>query len=308
MTNQPALRKARGSAYGAATRSLLAVLAAVVGIAGSPVAAQASGFCEGSAHNYLAHLTAPLSGRFRRAGDLPFGPSGLKAKSKSRSPISTAGTAAGYLVSYGHGRPPKSLNWTVTWTLHPSAPSRCRREDLGPSAEKKVTRAASGAIARVNGFVSGRPGFYRSLLTIQNRAGRVLGRFGEYLRILRPTFNAAVVLDSTTVSPGGSIRACLVNSGTTTLSYGEEFWIEQFDGSAWKAAPLPDPPLSFEPIGLSSGPGEQVSRWELTIPTSVDPGLYRFRLEVEPIDAAPSSENSQASSKSVPLIAEFHIQ
>jgi hypothetical protein len=138
-----------------------------------------------------------------------------------------------------------------------------------------VARFGSHERRRFPFRLSGKPSLYRFEIEFLNWAGKRIGRFGRYLRVLRPRRDARLALNPTSFRPGDTVAPRLENFGTESLLYGLGYSIESYDGAAWARSPI-DRPRPIPLIGLRTGPGEAASCWDFTIPSDAPPGLYRF--------------------------------
>jgi hypothetical protein len=141
--------------------------------------------------------------------------------------------------------------------------SRLRSTDDRPSGDLDLS------------FRVSKPALYRVEITFTDQAGKRLGRYGKYFRVLRPSLDARLVLNGAEFRPGETVSAHLENYGTDSLYYGLGRTIERYDGSSWTVAPESSQGVVLA-IGLSSGPGESASCWSFNIPPNEPPGRYRF--------------------------------
>jgi hypothetical protein len=117
-------------------------------------------------------------------------------------------------------------------------------------------------------------GLYRVELVFRDRDRTVLGRYGQYFRIVRPRISVQLALSPPIVHPGQVMNTRLLNFGTATIRYGEPFRVEQFDGSRWVGYPLN---INWH-RPLFRLHGGQAGRCQaLRIPEDMAPGAYRFR-------------------------------
>jgi hypothetical protein len=239
----------------------------------------ASGFCDTQVvHDYTRVLRKmpPLRG-VPANHDLPFGPSGLYLFKGNRAPVMVpigAPGGVGFAITNkrgGSNQPVVHIDWleTIKLTEVDKSGSPLR---LLEWRSRRVTRAP-GAGLWVD--FAGAPGFYRLDFVIRNRKGRVLGKFGEYFRVLAAKTNGRISLDAPSYQPGQSVSACLENFGTTTLSSGAARTIEVFDGSAWSRSPI-DPPTSVAFQIPFLGPGEAVPVGSFPLPSDAPDGRYRW--------------------------------
>jgi hypothetical protein len=130
---------------------------------------------------------------------------------------------------------------------------------------------------------------YRLEISFRNKAGALLGRFGEYVRVLRRTGSEGrrLALNKTSFLPGEAVVAHAEELGVGWIEVNDTYTIEVHDGSTWARAPITPKGVSLL-IGTIVGPGEatSVSRfnpakscWAFAIPPGASPGLYRFVID-----------------------------
>lgn len=136
-------------------------------------------------------------------------------------------------------------------------------------------------------------GFYRLSLVFRRQDGSVLGRYGKYLRILRPKASVDLVARPLTVSGGSAIYLQVVNTGTSHISFGEPFTIERYLDSGWTLAPVAVGPWHRIRLGLDGGMAGRCQRF--IVPEGMSTGLYRFSKAI-----ATPSMNASAAFEVVP--------
>ena len=224
----------------------------------------------------------------------PFAPRGVYLyphTSRDQVLLSSEAGRVGYTLKI----PPRSsklgnpnlprLNWLVTSKLS-RVDSRGRTQRLLAWRRARITGPASNG-----GFglkLPGGVGYYRVEIVFRNAAGSQLGRFGDYLRVLRPVTNARLRLSAVSYRPGETISACLENLGTTVVSYGGcvgghgslygEYTIQEFNGSVWKPSHIESPGFCAG-VGLGLGPGRAADVGSFKIPADAPAGLYRALIE-----------------------------
>jgi hypothetical protein len=248
---------------------------------------KASGFCE---NTFVGNYDQPLKEMptLREVGldrQLPFGPRGVYLLPGQEGPILPRGNigVVGYALRIPPGSLPDSnpnlprLNWLVT--------AKLARIDLRGRLRKALDfrrRRITGPKGH-KGFYLRKPsslGFYRVEIVFRNGAGRRLARYGQYLRIVRPSSGARFTVNATSYRPGETVSGCVENLGTTPVEFGDcvgassKFSIQAFDGAAWMRAPI-DPPEPCADVGLVLGPFRVASAGSFTIPTDAPSGLYR---------------------------------
>jgi hypothetical protein len=126
--------------------------------------------------------------------------------------------------------------------------------------------------------LTGAPGIYSLEITIQNHRGRLLGRYGEYLRVVNRTVEVGIKLAAyDNVVPGGYLESCFENHGSAAVTPTGTS-LERFDGTTWRLVAVPVGP-QYTPaqsaIPRSLGPGE-AERIGTLIPVGAKPGLYKL--------------------------------
>jgi len=231
----------------------------------------------------------------------PFAPHDLSFGTTGPETLVIGKQKVGYFLDY---RPTvaqptgKDLDWLVTAKL-------ARINSSGRVLE-------SGGFKRVRGLrfhrrhtlafeLSSEPALYRLEVVFRNSAGKRLGHYGRYLRVLEPQPGPHLTLLQSTYRPGETVAPRLENEGPNWLFYGLGYGIEEFDGSNWVPTSLG--PKAFLLIGLISSPGETASCWRFTIPADIAPGKYRLRTSID-IYKEPSRREPRESAY---LTAEFEV-
>jgi hypothetical protein len=282
-------------------RAIGALAVAVMAAAATP--SVASAFCDQEVvRNYERPLEKmpPLRG-VPANHVLPFGPSGLYLFKGSQTPvmvpIGTPG-GVGFAITTKRGepnvKPIAHLDWlgTLKMTEVDKSGSPIR---LLEWRRKRITRAPGGGLTV---DFSGRVGFYRLDFVVRNRKGRVLGKFGEYFRVMPATTEGRLELSSSSYQPGETVSACLENLGTTILVYGAPPLIEVFDGTTWTRSPI-DPPMATLFTASLLSPGRSHPLGTFALPIDAPPGHYRWRWTGSAMNGEPSA--------SFELAAEFTI-
>lgn len=283
--------------HGRASGSLLRVAAfvtiaafVILGLAPASPAA-AAGFCENTvAHNYAQPLEEmPALRPVPADRELSFGPRSIHLfPHASQVVLAEQAGRVGYTLKI----PPKSsksgnpnlplLNWLVTAKLA-RVDSRGRTRELLGSRRGRVTGPGNNGSFGLE--LPGEPGYYRVEIVFRNGAGKRLGRFGEYVRVVPSVSDARLTLNATSFRPGEAVSACLENYGTTTVSFGScGISIESFDASSWQRSSI-DPPRECAGVLLALGAGRAAYAGNFDIPSDAPPGAYRAS-----IDGSPYSE------------------
>lgn len=299
--------------------AFLAVAAAFAATGFVSTSPATAGVCETEVvHDYLKPVDALPAPREIPAGnELPFGPAGLFLSRRGQSPLIPPGSyKPGYTISSRQsasgGRSNPHLNWLVTAKLARLDSQGSVSETLGWTRKHVTSLNSHGNVPfRLPSF--GKVGIYRLEIVFRNGAGDRLGRFSEYVRVLRPTapYNR-LTLDKTSFLPGETAIARVEERGVGWLEIRDVYSIELYEGSTWTRAPISPPEWSLL-IGTLIGPGEatSVSRfnpavpcWSFTIPSGASPGLYRFVIDGE---SKKVIEDRLTPGSPLSLSAEFQI-
>lgn len=259
---------------------LTAIALAVVGVLGWLWTAQASGssFCEQRVvRDYAKPLRQMPSLRSVSAGHkLSFGPHGVYLRSLSHSQIllPESHERVGYslrVLKSGNPDLPR-LNWLITAKLA-RVDSQGRLRRLLESRRRHIAGAGyNGSF----GFESPRRlGSYRLEIIFRDSAGRSLGRFGSYFRVVPSVQDARLTLDAASYQPGETVSACLENFGTTGIGSGTcGISIETFEGTAWSRAGFSPPGECPADLALLR-PGRTARAGSFELPTDAPAGTYR---------------------------------
>lgn len=259
-------------------------------IAGFVSTSQAgAAFCEtGIVHNYLKPLERMPEVRQAPVDQhLPFGPFRVFLGHTNRVPLQVGSGELGFHLSYSpfhlHKHFSPRLDWLVTAQLT-RVDRRGRSIELLGRIKKQVKRLRSSDDRPRDtlhfSFEVSNPALYRVEIAFRGRSKEMLARYGEYIRVLRPRFDAQLALDRSSFRPGEVVSPRLENYGTESLFYGLDYSIESYDGVSWTPAPIKASGI-VPAIGLGTGPGGAASCWNFRIPMDAPPGLYRFVREVE---------------------------
>jgi len=116
---------------------------------------------------------------------------------------------------------------------------------------------------------------YRSDLVFRKADGGLLGRFAEYVRIVKRTNNVKLGIYRDTVRPSEPVVFRVENVGTARATYGPPFTLERFDGNGWASYPAELGPwrrVLWSAHGGMAGPCQE---WQ--IPGNTTAGKYRVR-------------------------------
>ena len=186
--------------------------------------------------------------------------------------IQTGPTSVGWALRYGILA--RRLDWLVSAEM---TQVNLKGMPVGDTKTKQVEvgRPGRNAYSDLTFSVPDDPAIYKVELSFQNAAGKLLGRFGRYFRVMEPRSAVRLTLTSTSVKSGDRVYARVENLGTEHVSYGVPYSIQMFDGAAWVKAPQSPGGPWIMPLWLSP-PGRSGSCNSFRIPTDMPAGRYRF--------------------------------
>ncbi|HEX4307149.1 MAG TPA: hypothetical protein VHZ54_14020 [Solirubrobacterales bacterium] len=170
---------------------------------------------------------------------------------------------------------PRRLNWTVLGRLirltdegHNLHPTGLKRIDL-----KQLPTGKHRGFAFP---IPATPALYSLEVTIQNGRGRLLGRYGEYVRVVSRIVNVGVTLATyDKVAPGSYLESCFENHGTASVTPTGTS-LERNESGTWRPVVVgPQYSPAQTPIQRTLGPGE-AERIGTLVPPNARPGLYRL--------------------------------
>lgn len=128
--------------------------------------------------------------------------------------------------------------------------------------------------------VPARPGLYLFRAKLRDARGATVGRYADYLRVLRPVTNVRLMTERGPSGPGSLIRFWIENRGTREVDpLGREFAVEVLEGGLWSKAPFG--PRAFPKVKAKSlTAGASGGCMFFSIPLEAQPGLYRFSKDV----------------------------
>ena len=270
----------------------------------NPTAAIGGDFCAPRlAHDYLAplkrmtplHLVPP-------SGRLPFGPRGMRLEAEGGRLLVGGGQIGFGLRDEAIGQI-RHLNWTVV--------SRLVRVDSSGRqlGDPETRRRRIGAIGgnRIKDFVfpvPAAPAYYRVDISIADSdRDKVLGSFGSYVRVVRPSFHAELLARGSAARQGESIAVRIANVGTETISSLSGDWrfaVQRYDGQGWVTAPSSPPAEKRRPIIRKLSAGQLSDCIEFRVPSNEEPGQYRFSVVIH-------RTLRGVEKRDIPLRAEFEV-
>jgi hypothetical protein len=243
------------------------------------VVTAAAPFCS---HTVIDYYRAPLETLQKipalpEGGVLRFAPEGMTLDITGPQGVLVGGSNVGFRLTNAaaEATPTTPLNWTVLERLtrltqngthlHPAG---LKRIDLG--------QLPAGKHRGLTFPIPDQPAVYSVEVTIQNHRGRLLGRYGEYIREVNRTVNTAITLAATdNVAPGSYLESCFENHGSASVTPTGTS-LERFDGTSWLPVVVG---AQYSPaqttIQRTLGPGEG-ERIGTLIPPNAKPGLYKL--------------------------------
>lgn len=225
---------------------------------------------------------------------LPFGP---RHSSLYRADLAGSVLPGRGYISYRFGtelaRDKVRLNWTVLARVVPI--SRSGKEIGHPRVQRRrFVTVGEARKASMRLLLSTLPALFRAEIEITDGSGKRLGRYGEYLRTLPPRFQVALRTDARRYSPGDVIRMRLLNLGTETIFFGDDFAVEAFNGMSWSpTTAFPRGPVKKIVVGIGAGVASRC--WEILVGSAVPAGVYRVVNFVSPLVAGPDRERRVAA-------------
>ncbi|HEY2478176.1 MAG TPA: hypothetical protein VGI17_05550 [Solirubrobacterales bacterium] len=211
-------------------------------------------------------------------GGVPaFAPAGMTLAATGPQGVLVGGSNVGYRLTNGApaGAKARRLNWTVLerlirftnkgHNLHPAGLKRINLKQLPAGTHRGITFP-----------IPDTPAIYSLEVTIQNHRGRLLGRYGEYIRVVSRVVDAGITLATyDKVAPGSYLESCFENHGSASVTPTGTS-LERFDGSSWHPVVVgPQYSPAQSPIQRTLGPGE-AERIANMVPPNALPGLYKL--------------------------------
>lgn len=251
-------------------------------------ATQSGGFCAPTlVHDYgtpLDHMKRvhgpPASGK------LPFGPRALTFRSPEERvlvPGVSTHIAYGFEVLSGEVLP-RRIEWKVSSQL---SRVNAKGKSLGAARRRTVKLATESAkVADGIGFeynVGSAPAFYLATITFIRLDGKVLGRYGQYFRVVAAKSRTRLAADHSSIARGETLSFRVENSGTSPVSFGEEFEVEQEVNGQWIPAGLSLGPWPRRILGLGPGAAGPCQRVSVS-PKVFEVGTYRVQKKLRGAD------------------------
>jgi hypothetical protein len=212
------------------------------------------------------------------AGVLPFAPAGMTLGATGPQRILVGGSSIGFHLTNGApatAAKPRRLRWIVLERL-----IRLTHEGrhLHPSGLKRIDlrQLPAGKHRGLTFPLPTTPAIYSLEITIQNHRGRLLARYGQYVRVVERTVSVGITLSAyDKVAPGSYLESCFENHGTASVTPTGTS-LERLQGPTWRPVAIgPQYSPAQSPIQRTLGPGE-AERIATLGPPNARPGLYKL--------------------------------
>jgi hypothetical protein len=256
--------------------ALAMLLLAGPAAAGQSGAREGAGFCASPApRDYSAPLDRlPRIRRIPDSGQLPFGPRHLSFyPTYLYAPVIVGGGSFGYSFFDEDFSRTLRLDWTLRAQLF-------RIDGKGRPVEEidhrqiEVGKVEDAYPVDLRLELPPQPGNYRVDVEFLDSDGRLLGKLGEYLRVVRPWTKARLGISGRHFNAGDVVRTRIENIGTTVVNSGAFYAVQRRTAGAWRNVPGVTPevwPLYASIIG----PGGTGECGGFRIPADLPPGRYR---------------------------------
>ena len=210
-------------------------------------------------------------------GVLPFAPAGLTLGITGPQGILIGGTSVGLRLTNATTAPAVAprLGWVVLERLIRFSADGSK---IQPAGLKRIDlkQLPAGKHRGLTFPLTGAPGIYSLEITIQNHRGRLLGRYGEYLRVVNRTVEVGIKLAAyDNVVPGSYLESCFENHGSASVTPTGTS-LERFANGTWRSVAVgPQYSPAQTAIQRTLGPGE-AERIGTLIPPNAQPGLYKL--------------------------------
>lgn len=145
--------------------------------------------------------------------------------------------------------------------------------------------------------VPAKPGLYRFQARLRDARGAAVGRYADYLRVVRRVRDVRLAISGRPLRPGRQIEFWVENRGTQAIDpMGRAFAFEVFENGSWAKAP--GSPTAFpksKAKALSAGEAGGCDSFQ--VPPDARPGLYRLSKDIAVLDSGAEKR----------LTAEFRI-
>jgi hypothetical protein len=231
-------------------------------------------FCSNPNTNYLEPVQKLQAiPALPEGGVLRYAPEGTTLGVTGPQGLLIGGSSVGFRLtnSAPEGTTTKVLKWVVLERLIRLTDSG---QKLHPSGLKRIDlkQLPAGKHRGLTFPLPTTPAVYSVEVTIQNHRGRLLGRYGEYVRVVERKVEAGLSLATyDNVAPGSTLEACFENKGTASMTPGATT-LEHLDGTTWKPV---NTPTTYSLATRLLGPGES-EKLGIGVPPRALPGLYKL--------------------------------
>lgn len=299
---------ASGGKQSLAVFGLLALALTLLGASATPSAPALTyepepAFCNRTVvRDYLARVPKHPPTEPKRDGRLHFGPSSIRIKALPQ--LLVGGGEVGYQLHLRPGAKAAHPRWKIRTTLA-RVHLRKRLNVFVDATQRQLKTIGRTRGAGISFEVPDEPAYYLLNARFTNLAGRVLGSYRFYFRVVPVTTRARLVLNASAFARGSTVFGQIENLGTASISYGAGARIERFDGVSWIRPPeLPPQPV---PAILYLAHAGAASRcFAFDVPPSLAPGRYRMVKEVDFFTLSPTTPSLRGR-EVVPLTAEFDV-
>lgn len=226
--------------------------------------------------DYSAPLRAlPKVRTLPPSGQLPFAPRHTSLVRLTRSILVGEG-AVGFQFQ---GSPPTHGKLTLNWIVRGQVDRIDRKGVTTKIVSSRLRRYTSvSRIQKVRLWLGTQRvrGVYRVMVTFSRLSdGKVLGRYEEYTRVVKPTTHVKLTANVEQVPAGGKIDFRIENFGTLPVGAAQEFKFERLDNGSWVLDAASPPGPWLEALGLLRS-GEAGICQSFEVPSNVPPGQYRI--------------------------------
>jgi len=231
-------------------------------------------------HNYLRPLSElPSLHQVPESGRLPFGPRDVTLNTIGDG-VRVGRGVIGFSFGDKSAGVPRQLNWQTTTELFRLGAGVGHRAVLLQRKVRFVARQETAEISGQRFIVDGNPAIYKVRISIRSRLGQLLGRYGEYFRVVRPIFKAQVTVSATSIVVGEALRFRVANFGTEPILADSSFSIQRYGADGWEMigsalTPGLRPELRAT---LLSGEGGRCATHRVSV--DQPPGRYRIVNEI----------------------------
>jgi hypothetical protein len=214
------------------------------------------------------------------SGDLPFGPKTVHLGSFGGRVLPIGQSFGFELHSENYaGRTP--LRWTLRAQMFVVGRDGATGREVD-RLELEVRTISSGDEVELYLDPLRRAGFYRYDFEIVDGEGRVLGSYGEYLKVFaRSYWKPRLGLAKRSFRPGELVLSRVENFGTEWVYYAESFSVQRLEGKAWGVVPDVTRRRWARWLGII-GPGVSGRCNSLSLPDDFPAGRYRIVKAVGP--------------------------